>query len=704
MSWRGWRLRQFWDGFRNVLVAVAGSEAKSIVLAEKRLRLAPGHYEKGVPYEQLLPIAAAHGATIESSLGPSSSAIVEKFHPREGSKMKWLESALRKVEAELKAKDEDYQNFRGVRDQEEAHYHLTKRQEEIHDLNQKAFAALKSPEFIYSPGQPIHRVVSAWWTTDRARINEVRYQTKQRATAIRQRLDFTKRTEIRELKQKRKELQKEIEAERKAGKAHAKLVSEISEASLAGEMVLTLRKHKLVTGSLASLPDALASEVDDAAKGLAEALRNGLRLNVESVRSPWPSVTMPASVLLCDRDSLSSQMHETLKRLAQEPRHEEPDLSRFPRDAANSRAYLGLALNEDFELTRFPILYDLDALSRHVLVVGGTGSGKSVLARALVEGILLGGKPVLVIDPTGSWTGFAQACSIERMLSDYGKFGMRREWARPFPVQLLDSNSEDMIRSALEFKGISIVSVGELGPKEATDHVRALLRKLQDEVSKWPESKTRAALVVEEAHMFLSDKETNEAAQLLARTARVRGLGMIFISQNWTDVGDIRANCQTKIQLASGYGPDLTRISQVAGSKYRELVPKLRQGMAVLSYPEWGTTLLQARPLLHQPGAVSLEALEALKRSEELQSLASRLLARIEVSAGESQKALKLAASPRLATNATWRDVATRVHSEGGSASQAKEAIGKAGLRSPGTRTIQRFLRRARAPESPALG
>ncbi|HLP80332.1 MAG TPA: helicase HerA-like domain-containing protein [Acidobacteriota bacterium] len=47
------------------------------------------------------------------------------------------------------------------------------------------------------------------------------------------------------------------------------------------------------------------------------------------------------------------------------------------------------------------IQYDLNNLTRHAVVVGSTGSGKTVMAKALVEEALIQGIPVIAIDPKG---------------------------------------------------------------------------------------------------------------------------------------------------------------------------------------------------------------------------------------------------------------------------------------------------------------
>jgi len=60
-------------------------------------------------------------------------------------------------------------------------------------------------------------------------------------------------------------------------------------------------------------------------------------------------------------------------------------------------------MGEVFVVTDFPI--PDAALAQHVIIVGQTGSGKSTVARAVVERLLTEGRRVCVIDYTGVWYG-----------------------------------------------------------------------------------------------------------------------------------------------------------------------------------------------------------------------------------------------------------------------------------------------------------
>ena len=59
-----------------------------------------------------------------------------------------------------------------------------------------------------------------------------------------------------------------------------------------------------------------------------------------------------------------------------------------------TKLYIGRCENGIFEL-------DADSLTRHVVVLGATGAGKTVLCKAIVEELSLRGYPILAIDPKG---------------------------------------------------------------------------------------------------------------------------------------------------------------------------------------------------------------------------------------------------------------------------------------------------------------
>ena len=70
------------------------------------------------------------------------------------------------------------------------------------------------------------------------------------------------------------------------------------------------------------------------------------------------------------------------------------------------------------------VLFNSQVL-RHVCIIGGSGSGKTVSAFVITEEALIHRIPVLALDPSGMFTGFMKPCDNDNMLSRYDQFGMR---------------------------------------------------------------------------------------------------------------------------------------------------------------------------------------------------------------------------------------------------------------------------------------
>src|SRR5437763_16835990 len=57
--------------------------------------------------------------------------------------------------------------------------------------------------------------------------------------------------------------------------------------------------------------------------------------------------------------------------------------------------------------TEEPVLLAEDALLRHVVILGATGAGKTVLGRAFLEEAVRAGVPVIAVDPEGDLASLA---------------------------------------------------------------------------------------------------------------------------------------------------------------------------------------------------------------------------------------------------------------------------------------------------------
>lgn len=172
--------------------------------------------------------------------------------------------------------------------------------------------------------------------------------------------------------------------------------------------------------------------------------------------------------------------------------------------------------------------FPFEALAQHVAILGKTGSGKTVVAKGLVEKLLAEGRLVCAVDPTGVWYGL-------RLKAD-GK-------TAAFPVVIFGGAHADIpIDPWSGAKLAEIVADGQFScvidtqlmkvddrTKFFTDFAEALLRF----------NKRALHLVIDEAHIFApQQKLPSKASARLAHATnnlvsggRARGLRIMLISQ-----------------------------------------------------------------------------------------------------------------------------------------------------------------------------
>ncbi len=116
----------------------------------------------------------------------------------------------------------------------------------------------------------------------------------------------------------------------------------------------------------------------------------------------------------------------TGKGTIEEPQIREPIWNRLPfYDEKKRLGFLGFVHDAYLEPTKFPLLFDYDQQAlTNTAVVGSSGYGKTITAYVIAEGTLLRGIPVLVLDPTGQWTGFSEKCDSDALLKRYRDFQM----------------------------------------------------------------------------------------------------------------------------------------------------------------------------------------------------------------------------------------------------------------------------------------
>lgn len=134
-----------------------------------------------------------------------------------------------------------------------------------------------------------------------------------------------------------------------------------------------------------------------------------------------------------------------------------------------------------------------EALTRHIAILGSTGSGKTTAAKSgIVEPILADGGRVLVIDPTSGWWGLRLAANgkgagfpIYIFGGDHGDYPLRAKDAAPLAEAFATSSDSAIFDT-------SLMTVNDRSGF-FTEFVLALLRRNRGPVN----------LVIDESHLFM---------------------------------------------------------------------------------------------------------------------------------------------------------------------------------------------------------
>ncbi|NIM46963.1 MAG: DUF87 domain-containing protein [Candidatus Aenigmarchaeota archaeon] len=276
--------------------------------------------------------------------------------------------------------------------------------------------------------------------------------------------------------------------------------------------------------------------------------------------------------------------------------------------------------------TKVDAYIDPNDLMTHLIVAGGTGSGKSVAAMVIAEELLKRGIPVIVFDPTAQWTGFIRPCTDKRMLKLYRKFGIKKEESRPFKgtiIQVTDPFMKVEIEKFIKKGEITVFVLNRLTPEQLDYFVRKAIDYMF--TISWPEStKLKLLLVYDEVHRLLPKYVRRRVAVLegggyLALERGVRefrkwGIGLVMISQVLLDFkGAIRAVIATESQMRTKYAGDINRIKTKYGWQYSTSIPKLEIGTGLIQNPAYNNGkpwFITFRPLLHDTFRISDEELE----------------------------------------------------------------------------------------------
>lgn len=294
------------------------------------------------------------------------------------------------------------------------------------------------------------------------------------------------------------------------------------------------------------------------------------------------------------------------------------DLNKLPKQ--------GLKVGKIAE-TNVDAYIDPNDLTTHLIVAGGTGSGKSVSAMVVAEELLNKGVPVVVFDPTAQWTGFIRPCTDSRMLNLYRKFGIKKEESKAFKgtiIQVKDPFMKVEIEKFIKKGEITVLLLNKLTPNQLDYFVRKTIDYMF--TISWPESRDLKLLMVyDEVHRLLPKYAVRKVSALEGggyialergvREFRKWGIGLVMISQVLLDFkGAIRAVIATEAQLRTKYEGDINRIKTKYGWQYSAAIPKLEVGTGLVQNPGYNNGkpwFISFRPLLHDTFRITDQELES---------------------------------------------------------------------------------------------
>jgi hypothetical protein len=265
-------------------------------------------------------------------------------------------------------------------------------------------------------------------------------------------------------------------------------------------------------------------------------------------------------------------------------------------------------------------------LTTHMIIAGGTGSGKSVSSMVVAEELLKRNIPVIVFDPTAQWTGFIRPNTDSRMQNLYAKFGLKKEDARAFKgtiLQVKDPFMKIEVDKFIKPGEITILLLNKLTPEQLDYFVRKTIDYMFS--ISWPESRDlKVMLIYDEIHRLLPRYVKRKVSSLegggyLALERAVRefrkwGIGLMMISQVLLDFkGAIRAVIATETQMRTKYEGDINRVKTRYGWQYSSSIPKLEVGTGLIQNPGYNNGkpwFITFRPLLHDTFRISDQELE----------------------------------------------------------------------------------------------
>jgi hypothetical protein len=248
----------------------------------------------------------------------------------------------------------------------------------------------------------------------------------------------------------------------------------------------------------------------------------------------------------------------------------------------------------------------------HSYISGTTGSGKSYLARAIVEeASRFKELNILILDPRNQFVGLLVPEDRPQIIQQYADFEMNTGEARGFAFNYFAPGLPFTVPIPEKLSslaaGRSIVSFKGMDDQHRCSLASRILDAVFEEISAQESERPRLLILVDEAQL-LTRKRVNESAKTaaaeseraldrIAREARKYGGMLVLISQSIRDfsyeLAALRQMTNTKVFLRNS-DREIEYASDIIGDG-RVLV-QLPTGVGIIHNANWGTHRIRVRP------------------------------------------------------------------------------------------------------------
>jgi len=272
----------------------------------------------------------------------------------------------------------------------------------------------------------------------------------------------------------------------------------------------------------------------------------------------------------------------------------------------------------------------VEVLTGRAFVTGKSGSGKSNTASVVVEKLLDGGYPVMIVDVDGEYYGLKEEYELLHAGAD-----------DECDIQVDAEHAERLATLALEDNVPIILDVsGYLNEQDAKDLLTAVARQL---FAKEKKLKKPFLLVVEEVHEYIPEgggmDECGRMLIKIGKRGRKHGLGVAGISQRPADVKkDFITQCDWLVWHRLTWNNDTKVVGRILGGEYADAIEDMDDGEAFLT-TDWSEETRRVQ--FHRKQTFDAGATPGLEDFErpDLKSVSDDLVSDLrEISEAESQR------------------------------------------------------------------